>query len=103
MMDESISNSDYLELSNINIQESPALKRDKVKMLTSFQGALQISKMSLCYAITGLPFAFLHLGLLWGFVLLCFLAYLSYKSCLLYLKLKEIVPGRLNSIHEAGY
>ena len=59
--------------------------------------------MSMCFAITGLPFAFLHLGFMWGFLLLCFFAYLSYKSCLLYLKLKEVVPARLDSLQEVGY
>lgn len=62
-----------------------------------------IVRLNLGGAIVGLPFAFYHLGIPMGTIILIFIAFLCYKSCQMYLSLKELCPGRLTSLYGFGY
>ena len=53
--------------------------------------------------IVGLPFAINTLGLVLGVSLNLLVCYITFVSGSLYLALRNIVPGRPNSLYEIGY
>ena len=64
-----------------------------------------MSNLGFCIGggILGIPFAVMHLGI--PFAIFCQLGicYLTVKSCELYLIVKDITPGKLESLYEIGY
>lgn len=43
--------------------------------------------------IVGLPYAFFHCGIVFGIILLILISFLTYRSCVLMLNAKDLVPG----------
>ena len=53
--------------------------------------------------IVGLPYAFLELGIVMSCVLMFIVALLTINSTWLYLKAKDLVMGKPESLYELGY
>jgi len=66
-------------------------------------GSLAIVSTIIGGGIVGLPFAMLTLGLVLGIILNIAVCYVTFLSGILYLALRELIPGRPNSLYEIGY
>jgi amino acid permease len=53
--------------------------------------------------IVGLPYAFFYLGIPFGITLGIVLAFLTHRSCYMYLRAKDLIPGTQESLYEIGY
>ena len=53
--------------------------------------------------IVGLPYAIYLLGLVCGIALNLGVAYLTYISGIIYISLRNLIPGTPNSLYEIGY
>jgi amino acid permease len=71
--------------------------------LTATGGSLAIVSTIIGGGIVGLPFAMLTLGLVVGILLNISVCYITFLSGILYLSLRELIPGRPNSLYEIGY
>jgi amino acid permease len=71
--------------------------------LTATGGSLAIVSTIIGGGIVGLPFAMLTLGLFVGILLNISVCYITFLSGILYLSLRELIPGRPNSLYEIGY
>ena len=54
-------------------------------------------------ALLGLPYAFYHVGFINGALILLLMAVLGYFSSMMYLRVKNLTPGRYESIYEISY
>jgi amino acid permease len=71
--------------------------------LTATGGSLAIVSTIIGGGIVGLPFAMLTLGLVVGILLNISVCYITFLSGILYLSLRELIPGRPNSLYEIGF
>lgn len=71
--------------------------------LSTTGGALAIVSTIIGGGIVGLPFAILSLGLVVGILLNISVCYFTFLSGILYLSLRELIPGKPNSLYEIGY
>ena len=76
---------------------------DSTHGLTMFGGTLAIISTIIGGGIVGLPFALLQLGLWIFLVALFFMTLSTVNSCSLYLRTKDLIPGRPESLYEIGY
>lgn len=66
-------------------------------------GALAIISTIVGGGIVGLPLAMLTLGLLVGISLNALICYITFLSGIVYLALRDLIPGKPNSLYEIGY
>lgn len=66
-------------------------------------GALAMVSTIIGGGIVGLPYAVLHLGLVVGISLNFIVCGITHGSAVLYLHLRELIPGTPNSLYEIGY
>ena len=71
--------------------------------LSTIGGALAVISTIIGGGIVGLPFAIYMLGLVFGVSLNLLVVYMTYISGILYLCLRDLIPGTPNSLYEIGY
>ncbi len=71
--------------------------------LSATGGSLAIVSTIIGGGIVGLPYAMLTLGMVVGVLLNLSVCYVTFLSGILYLSLRELIPGRPNSLYEIGY
>lgn len=71
--------------------------------LTVFESALVLVATNIGGGILGLPFAFYHLGIPLSLILCFIMATLGHFSSMMYLKTKDLTPGKYESIYEIAY
>ena len=71
--------------------------------LSIFEASLSMHVSSIGLGFLGMPFAFYHLGLYLG-IFICFIGgLLSHFANMLYLRVKDLTPGKYASIYEIAY
>jgi amino acid permease len=71
--------------------------------LSTMGGALAIVSTIVGGGIVGLPKAMLVLGLIVGISLNAVVCYITFLSGIVYLALRDLIPGKPNSLYEIGY
>ena len=71
--------------------------------LSTMGGALAILSTIVGGGIVGLPNAMLVLGLFVGIPLNALVCFITFLSGIVYLGLRDLIPGRPNSLYEIGY
>jgi len=71
--------------------------------LDAFGGGLAIVSTIIGGGIVGLPYAVFLLGLVVGIILNLVICYLTFVSGILYLALRDLIPGKPNSLYEIGF
>ena len=71
--------------------------------LTIFSGILAILSTCVGGGIVGLPFSMYHFGMPLALFLHFVVMFLTNKSCMLYLKTKDLIPDQPESLFEIGY
>jgi amino acid permease len=76
---------------------------DEEHGLTIFGGVLSIISTILGGGIVALPWSFYMLGIYPAIIMMIMMAALTVNSTVLYLKAKDLTPGKPESIYELGY
>ena len=71
--------------------------------MTTFQGGVTFVAASIGGGFVALPFAFLHLGIPVSLISLLCISCLTWFSCRLYLRVRELVGDQFQSYYELGY
>ena len=71
--------------------------------LNAFGGGLAMVSTIIGGGIVGLPYAMFLLGLVVGIALNLLICYVTFVSGILYLALRDIIPGKPNNLYEIGY
>jgi len=81
----------------------PAHQPDDAHALTMFGGTLTILSTIVGGGIVGLPYAFLELGLWVSLFLITAMSLITINTSWIYLKAKDLIPGKPESMYEIGY
>ena len=81
----------------------PAFQADEDHALTVFGGILTIISTIVSGGIVGLPYGMYMLGLWPGSLCMISMAVLTVNSTWLYIKTKDLIPGKPESLYEIGY
>ena len=81
----------------------PAYQPDDAHALTMFGGTLTILSTIVGGGIVGLPYAFLELGVAVALVLVIVFSIITINTSWIYLKAKDLIPGKPESMYEMGY
>ena len=71
--------------------------------LTTFTGILAMISTCIGGGIVGLPYAMYHFGIPVALVMNCITATITCYSAYLYLKTKDLIPDKPESLFEIGY
>jgi amino acid permease len=80
-----------------------AFQADEDHALTVFGGILTIISTILGGGIVGLPYGFYQLGMFPGAIFMITMGLLTINSSWLYIKSKDLIPGKPESLYEIGY
>ena len=98
--DESIKN-EYTATEHMILDS--AFQADEDHALTVFGGILTIISTILGGGIVGLPYGFYQLGLFPGTIFMVVMGLLTVNSSWIYIKSKDLIPGKPESLYEIGY
>ena len=96
-------NIDNLITATENMVLDSAFQADEDHALTVFGGILTIISTILGGGIVGLPYGFYQLGLWPGTLFMITMGLLTINSSWLYIKSKDLIPGKPESLYEIGY
>ena len=71
--------------------------------MSVIESALALVATDIGGALLGLPFAFYHVGMINGVIILLIMAVGAYFSNMMYLRVKNLTPGHYESIYEISY
>ena len=71
--------------------------------LTTFGAVLTVVSTMVGGGIVGLPYAFLQMGLWISLALMMFTVLITINQTWLYLQVKDLIPGKPESLYEMGY
>lgn len=79
----------------------PSLQKNKG--LSAFGGGLAIVSTIIGGGIVGIPYAMFLLGIVIGVALNLVICYVTFLSGVLFLALRDLIPGKPNNLYEIGY
>ena len=79
------------------------MQPDEEHGLTTFGAVLAIISTMIGGGIVGIPFAFLELGFWISITMMVFASLQTVNACYLYMKVKDLIPGKPESLYEIGY
>ena len=85
-----------------------SMKEDEVDLgdshaLTTFGAVLTVVSTMVGGGIVGIPYAFLQMGLIISLALMIFTVLITINQTWLYLQVKDLIPGKPESLYEMGY
>ena len=105
-------------LSNGSIEKNLQIDLEQMESLSAMaeeKNAAKAGKLTVCQAslalvatnvgggILGLPYAFYHLGIVLGVIMVFILGVLNHFSTMMYLKTKDLSPRKYESVYELAY